>query len=68
MSRELVLVVDALAHEKGVSKEIVFKALEQALASAICKHLHANIDVEVAIDQEKGASTRLGACGRWWTL
>ncbi len=54
MSRELVLVVDALAHEKGVSKEIVFKALEQALASAICKHLHANVDVEVAIDREKG--------------
>lgn len=34
MSRELLLLVDALAHEKNVSKDVVFAALEAALASA----------------------------------
>ncbi|MFN6961518.1 MAG: NusA N-terminal domain-containing protein, partial [Rhodocyclaceae bacterium] len=34
MSRELLLLVDALAREKNVDKELVFSALEQALASA----------------------------------
>ena len=34
MNRELLLLVDALAREKNVPKEIVFVALESALASA----------------------------------
>ncbi len=34
MSREILLLVDALAHEKTVEKEIIFMALELALASA----------------------------------
>ena len=37
MSREILLLVDALAHEKSVEKEIVFTALEMALASAAKK-------------------------------
>ena len=35
MNRELLLLVDALAREKNVPKEIVFVALESALASAM---------------------------------
>ena len=38
MSREILLLVDALAHEKNVSKAVVFTALEMALASATKKH------------------------------
>ena len=34
MSREILLLVDALAHEKNVAKEVIFTALELALASA----------------------------------
>ena len=34
MSREILLLVDALAHEKNVDKEVIFTALELALASA----------------------------------
>lgn len=38
MSREILLLVNALAHEKNVDKNIVFTALEMALASAAKKH------------------------------
>ncbi|SPJ18095.1 hypothetical protein SBBP2_610036 [Burkholderiales bacterium] len=55
MSREILLLVDALAREKSVPKEIVFGALESALASAT-KRLFAEEDVEirVAVDRESG--------------
>ena len=35
MSREILLLVDALAREKSVAREVVFTALESALASAM---------------------------------
>lgn len=54
MSREVLLLVDALAREKNVSKEIVFTALEMALASATKKRIHDDADVRVAIDRETG--------------
>jgi N utilization substance protein A len=54
MSRELLLLVDALAREKNVSKEIVFSSLEQALASATKKKIHDEADVRVEVDRETG--------------
>ena len=39
MSRELMMLADALAREKNVEREIVFQALESALASATKKTL-----------------------------
>lgn len=54
MSREILLLVDALAHEKNVDKAIVFTALEMALASATKKHFHEDIDVQVVIERETG--------------
>lgn len=54
MSREVLLVVDALAREKNVDKEIVFGALELALASATKKRFHEDVDVRVAIDRHTG--------------
>lgn len=55
MSKEVLLLVDALAREKNVSPEIVFVALEQALASATRKkHGEEDIDVRVAIDRQTG--------------
>ena len=55
MSREILLLVDALAREKNVDKEIVFGALELALASATKKRFgHDEVDVRVAIDRHSG--------------
>ena len=54
MSREILLLVDALAREKNVPKDIVFGALELALASATKKRTHDEADVRVAIDRETG--------------
>jgi len=54
MSREILLLVDALAHEKNVDKNVIFTALELALASATKKKHHDDADVRVAIDRETG--------------
>ena len=54
MSRELLLLVDALSREKNVQKDIVFAALEMALASATKKKTHEEADVRVEIDRESG--------------
>ncbi len=57
MSREILLLVDALAREKNVDKDIVFAALESALAFATKKRIHDDADVVVAIDRETGDYT-----------
>ena len=54
MSREVLLLVDALAHEKSVDKEIIFGALELALASATKKKHAVDMDVRVSIDRKTG--------------
>ena len=51
MTREVLLLVDALAREKNVEKDIVFIALELALASATKKRFHEDADVLKAITQ-----------------
>jgi N utilization substance protein A len=64
MSREILLLVDALAHEKNVDKEVVFSALEYALASATKKRFVDDADVRVQIDRETGEYDSF----RRWTL
>ncbi len=54
MSREMLMLVDALAREKNVDKDIVFGALELALASATKKRVHDDADVRVEIDRNTG--------------
>jgi transcription termination/antitermination protein NusA len=54
MSRELLMLVDALAREKNVEKDIVFAALELALASATKKRFKDDADVRVEVDRETG--------------
>ncbi|ACV36246.1 transcription termination factor NusA [Accumulibacter sp.] len=54
MSREILLLVDVLAREKNVTKDIVFGALEMALASATKKRVHDNANVRVVVDRETG--------------
>jgi N utilization substance protein A len=48
------MVVDAVSNEKGVEKEIVFEAIEAALASATRRKHGEDIEVRVAIDRETG--------------
>jgi transcription termination/antitermination protein NusA len=54
MSREILLLVDALGREKNVDKNVVFGALEQALASATKKRFRDDVEVRVAVDQATG--------------
>jgi transcription termination/antitermination protein NusA len=54
MSREVLMLVDALAREKNVNKDVVFAALEAALASATKKLYDEDVDIRVAIDRTSG--------------
>ena len=55
MSREVLMLADALAREKNVDQAIVFEALEMALASATKKrYASEDVDIRVAIDRESG--------------
>ncbi|MCC8999163.1 MAG: transcription termination/antitermination protein NusA, partial [Candidatus Contendobacter sp.] len=53
-NKEILLVVDAVSNEKGVNKEIIFSALEVALASAAKKRYQGDPDVRVAINRRTG--------------
>jgi N utilization substance protein A len=54
MNKEILLVADVVSNEKGVEKDIIFEAIEAALASATRKKHGGNIDVRVNIDRESG--------------
>lgn len=54
MSKEILLLVDALAREKNVDKEIVFGALELALASASKKKFSEDVEIRASVDRETG--------------
>ena len=54
MTKDIFLVVDAVSHEKGVSKEVIFCAIESALASATKKRYDDQAEFRVAIDRETG--------------
>jgi N utilization substance protein A len=54
MSKELLLVVEGVANEKGVDRVIIFEAMEAALAMATRKKSGIDIDVRVDIDRKTG--------------
>ena len=54
MTKEILLVAEAVSNEKGVSKDIIFEALEQALATATKKRYEEEADIEVIIDRASG--------------
>ncbi len=54
MNKEILYVVDAVSNEKGVDKEIIFEAIEAALATATRKKHGMDIDVRVQIDRKSG--------------
>jgi len=54
VNKEILMVVDAVSNEKGVDKEVIFEALEAALASATRKKHSEEWEVRVAIDRKSG--------------
>jgi transcription termination/antitermination protein NusA len=64
MSREILLLVDALAHEKNVARDVIFTAVELALASATKKKHDVGVDIRVEIDKETGEYNAF----RCWTI
>jgi len=55
MSKEILLVVDSVSNEKGVAREVIFQALEQALVAATKKRFDTDeINIRVSIDRKTG--------------
>ena len=54
MSKEILLVVESVSNEKGVPQEVIFEALELALATATKKRYADEVELRVAIDRESG--------------
>ena len=54
MNKEILLVVDAVSNEKGVEKDIIFEAIEIALATATKKRYNNDVDIRVSVDHETG--------------
>ena len=54
MSKEILLVVESVSHEKGVSNDVIFGAIESALATATKKRYEEGAEFRVAIDRETG--------------
>jgi transcription termination/antitermination protein NusA len=54
MNRELLMLVEAISREKNVERDVVFGAVESALAQATKKLHEGEVDIRVAIDRESG--------------
>ena len=54
MSKEILYVAEALSNEKNVSKEVIYEAIEVALATATRKKHRKDMDVKVIIDTQSG--------------
>jgi len=55
MNKEILLVVEAVSNEKGLEREIIFEAIELALAAATIKKNRQEMDVQVVIDRTDGS-------------
>jgi N utilization substance protein A len=53
-SNEILAVVDSVSTEKGIEKDIIFGAIEVAIASASQRHFHEDADLFVKIDRDTG--------------
>jgi len=64
MSKEILLVADAVSNEKGVSRDVIFEAIEIALAAATKKRYDEEADVYVNINRKDGSYETF----RRWTV
>ena len=53
-SNEILAVVDSVSTEKGIEKDIIFNAIEIAIASASQRHFHEDADLYVTINRDTG--------------
>ncbi|MFZ2391212.1 transcription termination factor NusA [Rhodoferax sp.] len=54
MNREMLMLVDAISREKNVERDVVFGAVESALAQATKKLYSGEVDIRVALDRDTG--------------
>ena len=54
MNKQILEVVDSVSMEKGVNKEIIFEALEEAISSATKKLVEDEANISVVIDRATG--------------
>ena len=54
MSKEILLVVDAVSNERGIAKEVIIEAIEAALVTATKKRYNDDVAIRVSIDRETG--------------
>jgi N utilization substance protein A len=54
MNREMLMLVDAISREKNVERDLVFGAVESALAQATKKLYQGDVDIRVAMDRDSG--------------
>ncbi|MSQ65246.1 MAG: transcription termination/antitermination protein NusA [Limnohabitans sp.] len=54
MNREMLMLVDAISHEKHVERDLVFGAVESALAQATKKLYQGDVDIRVAMNRDSG--------------
>jgi N utilization substance protein A len=64
MSKEILMVAEAVSNEKGVDQEIIFQAIEQALSTATKKRYDEGANIRVVIDRETGDYDSF----RWWDV
>jgi len=64
MSKEILMVAEAVSNEKGVGQEIIFQAIEQALSTATKKRYDEGANIRVVIDRETGDYDSF----RWWDV
>jgi N utilization substance protein A len=55
MNKEILFVVDSVSNEKGVERDVIFEAIEAALAQAARKRHGGDIETRVEIDREDGS-------------
>ena len=53
-SNEILEVVDSVSTEKGLDKDLIFKAIEIAIASASQRHFHEDADLFVKVNRQTG--------------
>lgn len=64
MNKEILMVAEAVSNEKGVSEEIIFEAIEQALATATKKRYDEDANIRVVINRKTGDYETF----RWWVV
>ena len=55
MNREMLMLVEAISREKNVERDVVFGAVEAALAQATKKLYPGDVDIRVSVDRDSGA-------------